>query len=111
MTDVDLILTLATRVKRLREELADAEGQLLKAIAGKDSKPQADTVATRVRRFLARNGPSSFADVLKGVQPAEKFAVRSALNKGRTRGEFSFADDLYSLETKNPGPAKRRNRG
>jgi hypothetical protein len=71
--------------------------------SSKDGKGGKDSVAYRVRKYLAKKGSGTFAEILAAAQPAKTFAVRSALNKGRARGDFSFSGDEYHhVENKNP---------
>ncbi len=59
-------------------------------------------MTARVRKILAAGKPLTFGELYALVTktaPASKFAVKSALGKGRERGEYQFTGDRYGLKT------------
>jgi hypothetical protein len=101
--DTSRILAAAQDVQRAQAELAAAEARL-EAVIGRRSpgRPKKGnprgTVAQAVREALAR-GAMEFAEVAAKAG-GNKLAVRSALKKGRARGEVKFAGGKYSLVRK-----------
>lgn len=113
MDQVDLIISVAERVKRLRGELAAAEADLTRLVRGRGpgrppkmsaGRAPAEGTPTRIARVLARRGPLEFAELVAAVQPATKAAVKSALVKGRERGTFAFRGGKYQLTERKKAP-------
>ncbi len=63
---------------------------------GKTGKP-----VTLVARELLAGGPRTFAELWAAVEKTggSKYALKSALGKGRERGEFTFDGERYSRAT------------
>lgn len=57
-------------------------------------------VSQKVAKYLVAHGASDFSAVFRGVQPAKRGAVKSALNKGRERGDYAFRDGKYDVAPK-----------
>jgi hypothetical protein len=123
MTDIDLVLTYAERIKKLRADLAEAERELEAVVRGRSPKPvprldplvstptntaPLPPVTQRVAKYLARFGASEFGAIVKGVQPATPFAVKSALKTARAKGEVEFKDGLYGPKTQKPSRGRPR---
>jgi hypothetical protein len=69
----------------------------------------ATPVSQRVAKLLVMRGPTDFSTIFAAVQPAERGAVKSALNKGRERGEYTLRDGKYEItpKTKKARPVVR----
>jgi hypothetical protein len=116
------ITTLAQEIQELEDRLAEkvrAMNELLASLA-RLTKPENDasetslvrprlpittpTVADRVRRALGTGVELTFRQLLDRVAKGggSKYALKSALNKGRERGEFHFDSErgVYSLRKK-----------
>lgn len=108
--NLELVIEVTEAVLRMRAELAAAEERLRQLFlrnqgreVPKEEESEEGTVVERVHRLLARKGPLTAGELITAIGEDRKFAVRSALNKGRTRGDLSFRDGRYHLEKKNPG--------
>jgi hypothetical protein len=110
MNKFDRTIMLASEVATLRARLTTAENEL-RSLLGEgvqahevveDDGPQVEdaNVTTRVKRLLATGRRMTFGEmftaVLKGG-PATKFAVRSALSKGRERGTIQYDGEVYFM--------------
>lgn len=110
------VLEIAERIVGLRTELAAREAELARLLGngpgprrgrppgtgktGSDGTHASEPVSIRVRRTLAARGPMEFGELYTTILKtgeATKFAVKSALNKGRERGEIKFSGGRYSL--------------
>ena len=112
------LLALVTKVERLKAELKAAQAELLTMIgvdgasatsAAPRTKRGAQSasgraphgsVADGVRKALA-SGPRAFGEIAARVG-GNKTTIKSALNKGRERGEFFFADGVYGMKKDEP---------
>ncbi len=125
MDNLDLVISMAERVKRLRTELQEAELELEKVVRGKSaavrttkaanrapttrSSPQVP-VSQRVAKYLAQHPDGSeFGVIVGAVQPASKFAVKSALKGMRDKGTATFRNGKYApKENASRGLPRRR---
>src|ERR1041385_7692598 len=109
------LLALVSKVERLKAELKAAQAELLELVTGDSVPAKAQTsrrystrgtapsgraphgsVADGVRKALA-SGPRAFGEIAAKVG-GNKTTIKSALNKGRERGEFFFADGVYGMK-------------
>jgi hypothetical protein len=98
----------AAELRRLLAQVEDAQGatgpkrSTIRAVRAKSTgKPVTD-----VARGELTKGPRTFGELWVAVERAGggKFALRSALGKGRERGEFAFDGETYSLAQKKKAP-------
>jgi hypothetical protein len=100
-----VLLELQAALNRARADLERISGAKSSSTGSspKVRSPAAITsppVTQRVAKVLVMRGPMPFGDLLKAVEPATRAAVKSALNKGRERGEFTFKNGLYGIVDK-----------
>lgn len=119
------ILPLAQEIAELERQLSAKKAQLSAQLQdGHNPAPvtasrvkpattqSGPSTADRVRRFLGGNSALSFGELWEKVARGggTKFALKSALNKGRERGEFAFdaASGKYAMAKKVPAAAPKK---
>jgi hypothetical protein len=96
----------------VRTRVAAELRRLLTMVEGRSSKPvkkpgkRSGRPVTEVAREELSRGARTFGELWTAVEKAggSKFALKSALGKGRERGEFAFDGTTYALK----GAPKRK---
>lgn len=104
--NVDMIIALATRVKRLRTELAEAEMQLSKAVrsAVPPVTPRKSAVAPRPQTSAANGKSGTFTDqVLGSVTAAKTTAALIVARLGLKASDRKRVYDVLKKEAKRSG--------